>query len=73
MGFPLLSGRVKNSDFSFIINKIHNKLTGLKGKLLSRAGGVTLAKSALNSMSIYTMHNLWITEEVCDAIDSSIK
>lgn len=73
LGFPLLSERVKNSDFSYIIDRINSRLAGWKGKLLSRAGRVTLAKFVLNSMPIYTMHNLWIPKEVCDAIDSSIK
>ncbi|GAU42583.1 hypothetical protein TSUD_302990 [Trifolium subterraneum] len=38
LGFPMLSGRIKNSDFSFIMDKINGRLDGWKSKLLSRAG-----------------------------------
>lgn len=73
LGFPLLSGIVTNADFSFIMDRINSILAGWKGRLLSRAGRVTLAKSVLNSMPIYTMHNLWLPEGICDKIDSHIK
>lgn len=70
LGFPLLSGRVTNADFSYIIDKVNSRLAGWKGRFLSRAGRVTLAKSVLSSMPIYTMHNLWVLDEVCDKLDS---
>lgn len=73
LGFPLLSGRVKYSDFSYIVDKINSRLAGWKRKLLSRAGPVTLAKSVLTSMPVYSMHNLWILEGICDHIDSCVK
>lgn len=66
LGFPLLSGRVKNSDFSYIVDKINSRLAGWKRKLLSRARRVILAKSVLTSMPVYSMHNLWIPEGICD-------
>lgn len=44
LGFPLLTGKVKNSDFSFILDRIHGRLQGWKSKLLNWAGRVTLAK-----------------------------
>lgn len=72
LGFPLLSGKVKNADFAYIMDKINTRLAGWKGKLLSRAGRTTLAKSVLSSMPIYNMHNLWIPEGVCASIDSCI-
>lgn len=73
LGFPLLSGRVTCANFSFIIDKVNNKLAGWKGRLLSRSGRVTLAKSVLNSMPIYTMHNLLMPSSICDKLDSTIK
>lgn len=73
LGFPLLSGRVTRSDFSYIIEKINKRLVGWKGRLLSRAGQVTLAKSVLSSMPIYTRHNLWLPESICDKLDSCVK
>lgn len=73
LGFPFLFGRVTSADFSFIIDKVHSRLAGWKGRLLSRAGRITLAKSVLSSMPIYTMHNLWMPESICDKLDSYIK
>lgn len=73
LGFPLLAGRVKNSDFAYILDKMNSRLAGWKGKLLSRAGRVTLAKSVLSSMPIYSMQNLWIPDGMCKQMDSCIK
>lgn len=69
----MLTGRVKNSDFAFILDKINNRIAGWKGKLLSRAGRVTLAKSVIAAVPSYTMQNLWFSEGVCDKIDASVR
>lgn len=58
LGFPLLSGRLTNENFSFIIDKIKSRLVGWKGTLLSRREMVTFSKFVLSSLPIYTMHNL---------------
>ena len=68
-----MTGKVTNPCFSFIIDKVDSRLVGWKGKLLSRAGKVTFAKSILSSMPIYIMHNLCISEGICDSLDSTIK
>jgi len=57
MGFPMLTGRVRNSDFNYILEKINSRLAGRKMKLLNRAGRVTLANSVLTTMPVYTMHS----------------
>lgn len=56
-GFPLLYGRVKKADFAFIMDWINLRLAGWKSKLLNRTGRVSLAKSVLNSIPVYTMQN----------------
>ncbi|KHN04091.1 Putative ribonuclease H protein, partial [Glycine soja] len=53
MGFPMLTGRVRNSDFNYILEKINSRLAGWKMKLLNRAGRVTLANSVLTTMPVY--------------------
>lgn len=73
LGFPLLTGRIKKSDFGFIIDKINGRLAGWKSKLLNRAGRVTLAKSVISSMPIYTMQNNWIPEGICDKLDATVR
>lgn len=73
LGFPLLTDRVRKVDFSYIDDRINSRLAGWKTKLLSRAGRVTLAKSVLSSMPIYTMQNLWLHEGTCSTTDASIR
>lgn len=63
----------KNENFAYIIDKVHKKSAAWKGKLLSRAGRVTLAKSILSSMPIYTMSNLWILQGMCDQLDATYR
>nr|KYP52498.1 hypothetical protein KK1_025618 [Cajanus cajan] len=58
LGFPLHKGRVRNSDFSHIVDIINGKLTGWKSKTLNRDGRVTLAKTILSSIPTYTMQNV---------------
>lgn len=73
LGFPFLSGRVANRDFTYIVDRVNSRLAGWKGRLLSRAGRVTLAKFVLSSMPIYTMQNIWLPEGVCDSVDTCIR
>lgn len=73
LGFPLLSGRVKKVDFTYIVDKINGRLAGWKSKLLNRAGRVTLAKSVISSIPIYIMQNLWLPEGICEKIDSHVR
>lgn len=73
LGFPMWTGRVKNSDFFFLMDKINNRVAGWKGKLLSRAGRVTLAKSIIVAIPTYTMQNLWLPDGICDSIDATVR
>lgn len=60
LGFPILRGRQKASDFLFC---------SWKGKLLNKAGRVTLVKSVLNAISVYPMQFFWFPQAVCDRLD----
>lgn len=71
-GFPMLYGRVKNSDFQYILNRINSRLAGWKMKLFSRAAQLILAQSILTSMPIYTMQNVGVPEGICEKKDSTI-
>jgi hypothetical protein len=65
LGFPILSSRMRNFDFSFIMDRINSRLNGWKSKLLGRSGRrVTLAQSVIYVMAIYTMQNLSIPQGV---------
>jgi len=70
LGFPMLLGRIKNFDFNFILDKINGRLAGWKMNLLSRSGRITLAKSVVTAMPIYTMQNHWLPFGICENIDA---
>ncbi|KAL8143992.1 hypothetical protein V2J09_017024 [Rumex salicifolius] len=69
LGIPLLHKRMDRATFQPIIQKMKARLAGWKGKLLSRAGRVTLANSVLTSIPVYTMATLPLPIAVCDDID----
>jgi len=60
LGFPLFQGRPKRADFHPIIEKIKGQLASWKQNLLNKAGRICLAKSALQSIPIYTMQVFWL-------------
>ena len=55
LGFPILKGRAKHSDFLFIIEKKQSRLASWKHRLLNKPGRVTLASSVLSSIPYYYM------------------
>ena len=57
LGFLLLHHRPKKSDFYFIVDKLNQRLASWKGKLLNRAGRLTLARSVLAFIPIYPMQS----------------
>ena len=69
LGFPLLSTKPKRRDLAFIIDKLNLRLASWKGKLLNKAGRLTLAKSVLASIPVYCMQSLWIPSTICEDID----
>jgi hypothetical protein len=73
LGFPILKGRPKRSDFLFIIEKMQNRLASWKGKLLNKAGRLTLASSVLSSIPTYYMQLNWLPQNICDNIDQTTR
>jgi hypothetical protein len=53
LGFPILKGRAKRSDFHFIIEKMQSRLASWKHRLLNKPGRVTLASYVLSSIPSY--------------------
>jgi hypothetical protein len=62
LGFPILKGRPKRSDFHFIIEKMQSRLVSWKHRLLNKPGRVTLASSVLSSIHSYYMQVIWRLE-----------
>ncbi|KAL9667910.1 hypothetical protein QQ045_002279 [Rhodiola kirilowii] len=55
LGLPLVMGQKKSEMFRCIVEKIWNKMSDWKCKLLSAAGREVLIKVVLQALPIYTM------------------
>ena len=73
LGFPILKGQPKKSDFSFIIEKMHTRLASWKNKLLNKPGRLTLASSVLSSIPSYYIQINWLPQSICDSIDKTTR
>jgi len=73
LGFPILKGQPKRSDFLFIIEKMQNRLASWKRKLLNKRGRLTLASSVLSSIPTYYMQINWFPQNICDSIDQTTR
>ena len=67
--FPFLSKKPKRKELAFIIDKLNLRLASWKGKLLNKAGRLTLAKSVLAYILVYCMQSIWVPSTICDDID----
>ncbi|WVZ92280.1 hypothetical protein U9M48_038358 [Paspalum notatum var. saurae] len=68
LGLPLHYGRQRRTDEQVLIDKIGGKLAGWKGRLLTRAGRLTLVQSVLGAIPTYhmTVFNLskWAVKKI---------
>ena len=62
LGFNFNFSRHKVPHFHSLLDKINSKLQGWKAKLLSQAGGMTLIKSVISSLPLYTFSCFKIPE-----------
>src|ERR1044072_6381284 len=69
LGFPILQGRPKACDFEYVVDRVSRKLASWKGKLLNKAGKITLVKAVLNAIPVYPMQLSWFPQSVCDRLD----
>lgn len=73
LGNPLFLGRNKSKAFHFIMDKLKSCFAGLRSKLLSQAGRVTLVKSVVSSIPIYYMAACQFPASLCRAFDSAAR
>lgn len=68
LGLPLSDSRLQRQEFTHLIQKIRNRLTGWASKLLSIAGRVVLINSVITTMPIYYMSVFrmpkWVLQEI---------
>ncbi|MCI23473.1 putative ribonuclease H protein, partial [Trifolium medium] len=55
LGIPLMGRAPRHGDFEHLVDKVRSKLSGWKTTNLSFAGRVTLAKSVIQAIPIYSM------------------
>lgn len=55
MGVPLFGKCPRKGDFSYLVDKVRDKLSGWKTKHLSYAWRVTLSKSVIQAILVYSM------------------
>ena len=61
-GISPYSGKSKRQDFNLVIEKIQRRMSARKGKLLDKAGRMTLTKYVLIVMPIYNMQTVLVPE-----------
>ena len=73
LGLPSFVGRGKKHSFSYIRERVWNKIQGWKEKLLSQAGREVLIKSILQAMPTFTMNCFKLPKSLCKDIESLIR
>ncbi|KAL8140019.1 hypothetical protein V2J09_006040 [Rumex salicifolius] len=71
LGIPLLHKPVEKSTFDLLLQCINERLSGWRRRLLSLAGRVTLAKSAIGSLLVYSMVTLMLPKSIRGKIDQA--
>lgn len=66
LGMPMVIGRNKTETFSFLLERVQQKLHGWKNQTLSKAGKVLLLKTAAQ-----VIVNFWMN--MCDKIEKAMK
>ena len=69
LGAPLHHGAVNSGSFSFVTDKLLQRLSSWKSSSLSLAGRLTLCKSIISAVPSYPMQTSYLPTKVCDSID----
>ena len=73
LGLPLLVGRSKQNTFRALKEKLDNKPSGWKEKLLSQAGKEVLIKAVAQAIPTYTMSVFKLPNSLCDDLIKIIR
>ncbi|KAI5344525.1 hypothetical protein L3X38_012402 [Prunus dulcis] len=66
LGVPLIHTRLTKATYRSVVDKVQQKLTAWKGKLLSLPGGATLIQSVTASIPLYTMQTVRLPTSTCE-------
>ncbi|VVA29155.1 PREDICTED: ribonuclease H At1g65750 [Prunus dulcis] len=69
LGVPLLHYGPNKATFNSLLDKVHRRLVGWKGKLFSLAGRAILIKAVTASIPIYPMQTTKLLASVCKELD----
>ncbi|XP_019165689.1 PREDICTED: uncharacterized protein LOC109161653 [Ipomoea nil] len=72
LGLPSFIGRNKRAIFSYIEDKIRQRVFSWNKKLLSQAGKEVLLKSVAQSMPTFSMSVFLLLESVCESIQRAM-
>ena len=65
LDLPSLVGRSKNNTFAHLKQRVANKVSGWKEKLLTHAGKEVLMKSVAQAVPSYTMSCFLLPKKLC--------
>lgn len=69
LGFPIIHGKPKITDFQFILDNLGNKFSGWKVKFLNMTGRTTLAKACLGSIPNHVIQYILLPRMMHNCID----
>jgi hypothetical protein len=72
LGLPVYVGRSRTNVFSYLKERIWQRVQGWKEKLLSKAGKEVLIKAVAQAIPVFAMGCFDITKEMCNQISSTI-
>ena len=73
LGLPSLVGKGKCNTFRQLKERLANKLSGWKEKLLSHAGKEILIKAVVQAILTYTMSVFLLPNSLCDEMTSMVR
>ena len=73
LDLPSLVGRSKNNTFAHLKQRVANKVSGWKEKLLTHAGKEVLMKSVAQAVPSYTMSCFLLPKKLCGELIGMIR
>ena len=73
LGLPSLVGKSKKNTFQQLKERLANKLSGWKEKLLSNAGKEVLIKAIAQVMPTHTMSCFLLSSSLCEEMTSIVR